>query len=163
MAKMETKGLDEVNKTLNRLGTAGKGLAKMAVYVGADVIADEVRKTTEALRVSEPGRRKDTRKIYASVTDVEKKQLLQSLGIVKIQYEDGAWQTSIGFAGYGGRKTKAYPRGLPNALLARSVSKPSALRKGSRFTANALKRAQGRAVAEMARTVDEGITKIIAE
>lgn len=163
MAKMQVKGTGDVEEMLRTLGDSAGGIAKMAVYDGASVVTDEVRRTTAALKESEPGRPRETRKIYASVTDPEKKQLLEGLGVARIRHEDGSWYTVIGFAGYGGRKTSKYPRGLPNALLARSINKPSALRKGSRFTQNAVKRAQDKATSAMAKRVETEITKIIAE
>ena len=165
MARMTSKGLDGLNKTLIGLAGAGYGIAKMAVYDGAKVITDEVRARVKRLEVTEPGRPKDTDKIYGFVTDLERNDLEAGLGIARITYDDGKSQvrTVIGFAGYGRRKTRRYRRSLPNAFLARSISKPSKLREQNKFTENAMKKARKKAVAAMVSTGEKAIAKIIAE
>lgn len=165
MARMTSRGLKPLNETLAGLAGAGYGVAKMAVYDGARVITDEVRESVKRLKVTEPGRPNDTNKIYGVMTDLERNDLEEGLGIARIQYDLGKSKvrTVIGFAGYGRRKTRRYRRGLPNALLARSIAKPSKLREQDKFTENAMKHGRKRAVAAMVATGEKAIAKIIAE
>lgn len=167
MAKMTSKGLEPLNKTLVGLAGAGYGIAKMAVYDGARVVTDEVRSRVKRLKVTEPGRPKNIDKIYGVMTDLERNDLEEGLGIARIGFDDrtgkGTVRTVIGFAGYGRRKTRRYKRGLPNALLARSIVKPSKLREQTKFTENAMKHARRKAVAAMVDTGEKAIAKIIAE
>ena len=139
MARLQLNGADQIEAMLGNLIGSTRGIAKASLYEGAKILGDEIRKETERLKESEPGKPKDTNKIYRSVTDLEKKQLLESLGIMEFDTDFDGTRTVIGFAGYGGRKTKKYPKGLPNPLLARSIAKPSKLRRGRRFTKLALK------------------------
>ena len=163
MAKMQVKGLDRLNDKLVWMAGAGKRIGKMAVYDGARVVTDEVRSELRRLNVNEPGKPADPRKKYRSLTALEKQDLEKGLGIATIRIEGSEVSTVIGFAGYGRRSTRAYPRGLPNALLARSIAKPSELRKGRRFTRIALKNVESKAVSAMVATGEREIAKIIAE
>ena len=151
MAGLKVNGYDQIEVMLGNLAAGTKGIVKASLYEGAKIVADEVKRETERLKESEPGKPKedDLKKIYRSVTNLEKNQLKESLGIMTFQYELGGYSTVVGFAGYGGRKTKTYPQGLPNPLLARAVSKPSALRRGRRFTKLAVKTVGFRALDAM--------------
>ena len=141
MATLKINGVDQVEVIFGTLVGSTEGIVKASLYEGASIMADELRRETKRLKQNEPGkpREENAKKIYCSVTDLEKNELLASLGIMKFSYADGGHRTLIGFAGYGRRKTKKYPRGLPNPLLARSVSKPSSMRRGRRFTKIAVK------------------------
>ena len=136
MAKIEVNGWDTIEPMLGELAAGTKGILKAALYDGAKVLADEVANEVQRLKQSEPGRPKkdNLAKAYRSVTDLEKNQLQKSLGIMKFENALGGYRTVIGFAGYGGRKTKKYPKGLPNPLLVRSIARPSKIRRGRRFT-----------------------------
>lgn len=151
MATLKLSGVDQVEVLFGTLAGSTKGIVKASLYEGASVVADELRSETKRLKVNEPGRPTgdDVRKIYKSVTDLEKNDLLEGLGIRRFDFDGGEHSTLIGFAGYGRRKTKKYPRGLPNPLLARSISKPSSMRKGRRFTKIALKNCDWAAIKAM--------------
>lgn len=163
MARMQVQGMDEVNAMLGRLGGKGTAIAKAAMYEGAREITDEIGAEIARMKESEPGKPRETQKIYRSLTALERRDLEKGLGIAKFRREGDEIMTVIGFAGYGSRKTKTYPSGLPNALLARAIAKPSALRRGRKFTRIALKRKESAAVGAMAKKADEMIEKIIAE
>lgn len=151
MASVDVKGIDQIEMMFGTMRASTRGIAKASLYEGAKVIADELRSETKRLKQNEPGRPKEdnAKKIYRSVTDLEKNDLLKSIGIMTFATDLDGCYTLIGFAGYGSRKTKTYPQGLPNPLLARSVSKPSAMRKGRRFTKIAAKAGGYRALEAM--------------
>lgn len=165
MAKIEVNGWDRIEHMFGKLAAGTKGILKASLYEGAKTLADETAREVQRLKESEPGKPKEgnLKKIYRSVTDLEKKQLEKSLGIMKFEEALGGYRTVIGFAGYGGRKTTKYPKGLPNPLLARSIAKPSNLRRGRKFTKIAVHNVGFKALDAMENKAKKMIDNIVDE
>ena len=53
MAKLTITGLDEYIEKLERLGKNSEGIAKQALYEGAGIVADEIRKEVENQPIDE--------------------------------------------------------------------------------------------------------------
>lgn len=162
MARLKAEGVADVALLFGKLASAGVPIAKMAVYDGAKVMADEIRRQTGTIpldreRYLRPGDR------YASITPRDRKDLAAHLGITKITYGTGGTRAVIGFAGYGSRKTHAYPNGLPMALLARSLHKGTIVREKSPFIDRAIEAAAEKATEAMIRTGEEAIARIAEE
>lgn len=163
MAKIEFKGIEDYSKQLDKLGRTGLGIIKAAVYVGADEIADSVRQSIESL----PTMASEKSAIIAwrqdvpseALTQKQKDGLLQGLGLSPMQEKNGFVYTKLGFAGYNDVRTKSYPNGQPNSLIARSLESGSSARKKHPFVRPAANRARGAAVDRMAGKVDEMLTK----
>ena len=52
MAKIEMRGMDKWIKQLEDVAWASKAVCRAAVYAGADVVADEIRKGIQGLRAN---------------------------------------------------------------------------------------------------------------
>lgn len=162
MAKMAIKGLDQYAKMLDKLGAEAPEIAKKAVYSGAEVLADEVKRRLTALpeekmRYLQPGEK------FSGVPENQKQDLIDSMGVATIsQDENGNTNTKIGFGGYGKHPTKKYPKGLPNALLARSIESGSSVRKKIPFVRAAVNAVKKKAQKAMGDTVEKEISKIYA-
>lgn len=162
MAKVTVSGLVEISKKITALGEAGDAIGKMAVYDGADVIADEIRRQINALpedkdRYLTGGDR------YNVITPQDKRDLANSLGIAKIERTATGIRTVIGFAGYGGRRTKKYPKGLPMALLARSIESGSSVREKRPFIRRAVNAKRRAAMAQMIETGERQIKMTLSD
>lgn len=162
MAKVTIDGLAEISKKITALGDAGDAIGKMAVYDGADVIADEIRKQINALpedrdRYLTGGER------YNVITPRDKRDMANSLGIARIERTAKGIRTVIGFAGYGSRKTKKYPKGLPMALLARSIESGSSVREKRPFVRKALNAKRKAAKQKMIETGERLIQQTLNE
>lgn len=158
MARMEIRGFDELELQLSKL--ADPELAKDVVMAGAQPVADEIRKSLEALP-EDKFRRLKKGEVFIGVPRQQKQDLLDSLGIAPPDVDyDGNTNTKIGFDGYGKIPTKKYPKGVPNQLLARAVESGSSVRKKTPFIRKAVNKAKKLAEAEMQKKLDEKI-KII--
>lgn len=130
MATMKFKGLDEYLQNLQRIEKNTPEILGKVVYGMADVVADEVRKNIQALP-AEPD--VEALKAWAGqepapLTMKEKKGLLEGFGIAPMMSENGYYHVKLGFDGYNKIKTKKYPNGQPNVLIARSLESGSSVR-----------------------------------
>jgi len=127
---------------------------------GAQPVADEIRKSIEALP-EDKFRRLKKGEVFIGVPRQQKQDLLDSLGITPPDIDfDGNTNTKIGFDGYGKIPTKKYPKGVPNQLLARAIESGSSVRKKTPFIRKAVNKSKKLAEAEMQKKLDEKI-KII--
>lgn len=130
MATMRFRGLDEYLQNLQRVEKNTPEIVGKVVYGMADIVADAVREEINALP-AEPDVEalkswsKDTR---APLTVKEKKGLQKGFGITKMLEEDGYYHVKLGFDGYNDIKTKKYPKGQPNVMIARAIESGSSIR-----------------------------------
>lgn len=140
MARMTFKAGDEYALKLSRLGKATDEVAKKAIYKGAGVVTDAVRKNL---------RRVLSESKY-STGDLE-----ESLGITPIdQDKDGNYNAKVGFDGYD-------QKGVPNQLKARVIESGSSKVQKRPFVRPALKESKKEAVRAMEKAVDEETKRIM--
>ena len=144
------KGLEEYMKQLGRLQS--EGYLKQAIYPAAGKVADAVRKNIEALPELSGTR---------GVTKKQREGLLEGFGIASFQNENGYLQVKLGFDGYNDQRTKKYPNGQPNAMIARSIEGGTSWSPKIRFINNAVKATQSEAEAIMKKEIDKNIEKIM--
>lgn len=136
------------------------GVIGPAIYEGAAIVADAVHAEIKSLPTDEywgsPERPK------TGPTKVQKKGLHESLGIASMQDDGkGFLNVKIGFDGYNEVKTKNWPNGQPNQMVARAVESGTSFMEAHPFVKTAVQKSRKAAVAEMAKTVDEEIEKIM--
>lgn len=159
MARMEIRGFDELELQLSKL--ADPDISKEVVQAGAQPIADQIRKNLEGLP-EDKFRYLNKGEVFVGVPKQQKKDLLNSLGITPPDIDfDGNTNIKIGFDGYGKIPTKKYPKGVPNALLARAIESGSSVRKKTPFIRKAVNKAKKLAEAEMQKKLDEKIEIIM--
>ena len=158
MAKMTIgKGMDEYLAKLGNLEFAAPGLVGQAIYEGAKIVTDQVRAEIEALPTAESKRVATPR----DPTQVEKDGLLDGLGVAKKKNDNGYINVKIGMDGYNTDKTKKYPKGKPNAMIARSIESGSTVMKRNAFISRAVNKTKKEAEAAMQKVIEEGIEKIV--
>ena len=157
MAKWQIgKGLDEYIAQLGNLEFMSPAIAGMAIYDGAKIVADAVRSEIQGLPTTT-----DKHHIPRDPTQVEKDGLLNGLGIARKQTDGTFINVKIGMDGYNTHKTKKYPQGHPNAMVARSIESGSTVMKRNPFVSRAIRSSQAAAEAAMQQRVDEEITKVM--
>ena len=163
MATIKFPGLKEYEKRLSTLGKEGKAIAEKAVYAGAAIIADAVRANINALPAvkDEWGVVAYNNNWSAPLTEPAKKGLQDGFGISPTGNEDGILNVKLGFDGYNDMKTKKYPKGQPNAIIARSLESGSSIAKKRPFVAPAVRKTKKAAEETMAKIIDEEIAKIM--
>lgn len=154
----EFVGFDEYMAKLNELQANTTSLIKRAVYDGAAVVANEVRASIEALPSTD---RNPPKGEQLGVLDYEKDGLLEGLGLSGMKNDDGFIYTHVGFEGYNRLKSKKYPKGHPNSMIARSIESGSSVRAKHPFMRKALQNAKQKAINAMAARLDEDISNIV--
>ena len=162
MARVSFKGFEQYGKALKELEhTAAQGkLLEEAVKAGAKPVADEIRRRLDALpsddfRKLEPGEK------FTGLPVVNHLDLLDSFGLTPVDRDrNGFVHVKAGFDGYGSKPTKAYPKGIPNQLLARAVESGSSVREKTPFVRPAVNATRKEAEAEMDRVVRQELEKI---
>lgn len=162
MAKYQFKGLEEYAAYLQRIRANTPEIIGKGVYAMADVVADKVRSNIKALpTVTEAealAAYKEKRK--AGLTSAQKKGLEKGFGISPMQNDNGYWNVKPGFDGYNKVKTRTYPNGQPNVMIARATESGSSVREKTPFIRTAVSATQKQAVEICKQVVDKEISKI---
>lgn len=161
MAKFEVKGMNEYIAQLQRVGRATEEVVGAAVYAMAGVVADKVRANLQALPTVTNEENKETyKKGYSKLSDIEKEGLLDGFGISHLQDDNGFKNVKLGFDGYNGVKTRKYPSGQPNALIARVTESGSPYREKTPFIRTAVSSARSSALKVGKAAADEKLEQV---
>ena len=160
MARMTFMAGDEYALMLSRLAAHSDRIAKMAIYAAVNIVADEIAKNLDNLPEEKFRKLKDG-EIFVGVPEKQKADLKLSFGVTPISRDnEGNWNAKIGFDGYGRFATKAYPDGIPNQLLARSIESGSSVRRKIPFVRFSVSATRAQARQEMGQVIDEEIKKL---
>jgi len=153
---MTIKGLDEYAKMLDRMGRQAPEISKKAVYAGADMVANQIRKNLEQ-NIRDPSYvGKNKNKEYAVKQRRSTGALEQSLGIAPITTDkNGNTNTKVGFSGYDDNHT-------PNVLKARAMESGTSTLRKRPFVRPAVNAVKKLAQQEMGAVIDKEIAKIHA-
>ena len=159
MAKVIWKDNEILINQIKKLGDNAEPIFKKAVYVGTGIVAKK-SENLDALpteKISQAAKRVNSLTAYPKI---KKKDMIEGYGITKITKDkDGYIGAKIGFTRYGKTPTKKYPKGLPNALVARSIESGSSVRKKHRFVAPAVNATKAKALKAMEQVVEDEIKK----
>lgn len=145
MAKFQVgSGIDQYITQLQNLEYQSGEIVGKAIYKGAAVVADAVKTNIKALPSS-------------ACTNLEKAGLIDSMGIAKMQDEGGYYNVKIGFDGYNSIKTKKFPNGQPNSMIARSIEAGTTRRQKHPFVAPAVRSTKDAAEKAMAEEIEKSI------
>ena len=164
MAKLAVgNGLDNYIDELNKLAINTSEVLGKSIYVGADIVADEVRKNIEKIPVSNSPRRGTQSDPIDTITSAQKTGLLQGFGISGMATRDGITNVKLGFEGYNSQvattsvKAKWTDKRQANIMIARSVEGGTSFRKKHPFVAPAVRATRKKAEAAMAEQLDKEI------
>ena len=88
--------------------------------------------------------------------------LLGTLGITSMDKDaEGMYNVKIGFDGYNGIKTKRWPNGQPNQMVARAIESGTTWMRKNRFVSKAVSKTKKQALAAMQRRAETEIKKIM--
>jgi len=161
MARIRMQGLEELEIQLSKLGTKSVDVGKKMVYAGSKVVANEIKRGLKSLP-EDKFRYLHGDDKFSGVPKEQKKDLENSFGVTFIDIDNkGNTNAKVGFDGYGSFKTKKYPKGVPNQLLARAIESGSSARKKTPFVRKATNRSKNKAVEEMEKVLNEEIENIM--
>lgn len=164
MAKMTVKGIDEYALKLSKLGEKSQETAGKAIYAGAEIVADAIKQNIDSLGTVDDKYNliayKQGRK--SRLSETQKEGLKKSFGITKMRKDnDGYYNVKLGFAGYNDVKTKKYPNGQPNQLIARIAESGSTFMNKTPFVRTAVSQTRKNAQTAMQKVIDEETEKIM--
>lgn len=161
MAKIDFTGIDEYARVLDAIGKESEELIKSAVYKGAALVADEIKKELKNLPIEEGENGLapigTAEKKLTGVTRRQKSDLIDSFGLAPIENRDGYVQTKAGVDGYGSIKTANYPKGVPNVMLMRSIESGTTFREKTPIFRKTTNKARKRAQEEMEKEIENGL------
>ena len=161
MAKWTMHGLDEYARYLQKIGANTPEIIGAGVYEMARIVADQVRTNLEALpAVSNRSNIATYSKGYSRLSEPEKQGMLDGLGVSHMQNDNGYYNVKIGFDGYNSVKTKKYPQGQPNAMMARITESGSRYRQKTPFVRTAVRQSEQKALHSAMIKIDERIFAI---
>lgn len=159
MAKIEFRGLDEYVKQLNRIESNTERYIGKALFDGAKVVADTVKASIVALPTDNRAYKEDIMRTGPST--IQKKGLIDGFGVARARMDGTLWNVKLGFDGYNGVKSKKWPKGQPNSMIARSVESGTSFMRANRFMAKAVSSAKAQCEATMKRTLENEISKLV--
>ena len=161
MATIKVVGMDELLAKLQKLTSQAetKEFAGKAIYDGAAIAKTALLAQTNSLPVAQmyakPGEKINT------ITSVQKAGLINGFGIARMRKDGGAYNVKLGFDGYNGQKTKKFPHGQPNSMIARSVVSGTSFRAKNDFIGRAARSSHAAAEKAMEAKIREQIEKIM--
>lgn len=161
MARLQVKGLDEYVKAIDHLYDDAEVIMKRSIYPAAGFVVDNMKKAINEIPTEESPRGLppygSMEKPIKGLSRKQKADLFNGLGISKFQTANGYLHVKAGFDGYGSVKTKSYPKGLPNILLARAVTTGSYFREKN----TSIRRAVTKSKKEAAEIMNDEMNKYI--
>ena len=155
------KGLSNYIAYLQSIEAVTDEMIGEAVYDMAKVVADKVRANIEALpAVSNEANIATYREGYSRLSEPEKQGLMDGFGVSPLQDDSGYRNVKLGFDGYNSVKTKKYPQGQPNALIARVTESGSSYREKTPFIRPAVNAARKPAEKAGQAKIDEKIKSV---
>ena len=139
MATVTFPGIEQYEKQLEQIGRQAPRILGRALYDGAGILADAVQDEIKGLDRLDPRQREG---------------LSKGLGVARFWEKDGNLQTKIGWEGYNSWKTKRWPLGQPNAMIARTTIRGTSWMPANRFTDRAARKARERCVKAMQERMD---------
>lgn len=163
MATIKIDGLEGYEKKLEQLNVNVTGILKRGVYEGADVVADAVRASISSLptvsnkaKMAAYGAKEAT-----NLSEEQKRGLLNGLDLSQMRNNDGVVSTKLGFGGYNTVKTKKYPKGQPNRMIAAAVESGTSASRKQPFFRPAVNKTKSQATAAMSARVTEDINNLM--
>lgn len=164
MAKITFPAMDEYAERLRILWKNQKKIIESAVYQGADIVADEIKKGLKEIPIQEGENGLPPvgtpEKPLIGISRKQKEDLINGFGLAPMEDAFGMINTKAGFDGYGSIKTRKYPKGTPNAMLMRSIEGGTSFRKKHPVIRPAVNRAKKKAIKAMQDKIDESMKDI---
>lgn len=162
MAMIRFSKLRDYEIALGRLGNKTPEICGRAIHEGAKIIADEVKNNLNSLNstTDELAMMKAKKGEPTYITKRAKEGLIESFGVTPMQKDrDGIYNVKLGFDGYNAVKTKKWPKGQPNQLIARACESGSSAMIKQPFFRKAVQETRRKAEKRMGEILDEEIKK----
>lgn len=146
---------------LKKMQVNSNEIIRKAIYPAAGIMADAIKNEIDNLPTVHPRKKGTETNKLQGITSKQKEGLQESLGISPMKEENGIISTKIGFDGYNGVKTKNFPHGQPNVMIARSINSGTSFREKTQFMDKAIRKNRKKVEKEIEKQFDEQIKKIM--
>lgn len=160
-ARMRIVGLSEYTRQLEELEAQAKPIIRKCVYEGATIVADAVKGAIGQIPTRSNREFGSESHMLQGLTAAQKAGLAESFGITKMRDSNFSQDVKLGFDGYNQVKTKKYPQGEPNQLIARSIESGTSFLQPCHFMSKAINASRAACLAKMESTCDSEIEKIM--
>ena len=159
MAKVKTEGLTELLKELEKLEGDTDEILEEVTLEGAGVVTDVMRKEIQSLKTTDEYEGDKRKKRYAKPEDV--KGLYESLGYTPIQFKGTKIDSNVGFDGYNSNRTKKYPNGHANRMIANAINKGTSFMVAQPFINRSKRQSEKKCIELMQAKLDQAVKKIV--
>lgn len=161
MARFQFEGVDKLVAQYEKLQSNTDEVIGKAIYNGAGVVMKACQAAVEG--ISTDNRFGTSENPVSGPSTIQKLGLRYSLGIAKLRDDGGFKNVKIGFDGYNNVKTKRWPQGQPNMMVARAVESGTSWMQKQPFMRKAEQSSRSQCEKVMSETVDREIQKIIGD
>lgn len=159
--KFEFDGLDQYLNMLSEVEDSNRFI-KRAVYDGASVVGLAILADVNALPVNNgkfvPGELPIT-----GISQEQKQGLIEGFGYTKMETKNGVTYTKVGFGGYNNVKTKKYPNGQPNPMIANAINSGTSRRPKTQFVDKAVNKSKSQCIEAMVNRFDADLQQLVKE
>ena len=160
MAKIKAKGIEQYSKALAQLEMRARTeVCGAALYGGADILADAVRSALEEVPTDTGYGTPDHP--LDGPNPAQKAALLDSFGVTPMWDDMGVLDIKVGFEGYNGIRTKRWPKGQPNAMVARSIERGTSFMAAHPVIKKAVASVRKRVLVTMQKSLEMSLDKIL--
>lgn len=163
MAKLEFRGIDKYVKQLNDIQAHTEEYCGIAIYHGADVVADTVKEAINALPTDNRVYVKLGQGMKNGPSEKQKKGLREGFGIASLRKDGTLLNVKLGFDGYNDIETNFWPRGQPNSMIARSIESGTTFMKANHFMRKAVNKSKKECERVMSNTFDSYLSKLMTK
>lgn len=161
MAKFQFEGVDKLVQQYSKLEKDTEKIIGKAIYNGAGVVMRAVEASVAGIGTD--NRFGTAENPVSGPSTIQKIGLQQALGITKMRNDNGFRNVKIGFDGYNSVKTKRWPNGQPNMMVARSVESGTSWMTKQPFMRKAEQASRSKCEQIMGETVDKEIQNIMGD
>lgn len=161
MAKFQFEGVDDLIAQYQKLEKDTEKVIGKAIYNGAGVVMKACVSAVEGIATD--NRFGTPENPTTGPSTIQKIGLQRALGIAKMRNDNGFYNVKIGFDGYNSVKTKTWPQGQPNMMVARAIESGTSWMRKQPFMRKAEQSSRSQCELVMSETVDQEIQKIIGE
>lgn len=120
MASFESTTMEEFINLCQITDRRLKSVIGRSIHPAAKYMADRIKESISSIPIDDI---KGHKKKRQGLSSAQVAGLVESMGIARIRENATGWNVKVGFDGYNTRLTsKRYPKGQPNAMIARSIN-----------------------------------------
>lgn len=159
MARFQFEGVDDLIAQYEKLNQKSLEVVGKAIYNGAGTVMSFIENAVGSISTDNSFATPEKPKTGPSTLQLI--GLQRSLGISKMRADGSFLNVKIGFDGYNNVKTKKWPSGQPNSMVARSIESGTSFMTKQPFMRPAEQSAKAPCEKVMAETVDREIEKLM--